>query len=826
MDDLKKDLQLGLRMLWRRPAFTAVAVVSLALGIGINTTMFSVVNAVLFAPVAIADPGRMVEIYTSTSTEIPYLTTSYPDFLDLRAGTDAFSGLACHAMVRGLFRRGGDRAEIVLGSVASENYFDLMGVRLGQGRAFLPEEGRPGAAIPVLVVSHAFWQRRLGADPAVLGRSVELSGVPYTVVGVAPPGFQGTIPGIASEFWAPIPMVEKLTFTGIQSQAPSVGATRAEQRGTRWLFVNARLAPGRTLDEARAQVQMVAARLVADNPVVNKGLRAAAFPARAVRFHPMIDGVLSPAAALLMGAVGLVLLIACANVANMMLVRAAGRRREIAVRLAIGASRGRVVRQLLVEGLALAVFGGAAGVLIALWAARALSVLPLPLPVTVSFDFALDGRVLVFALGVSLASVLLFGLVPALQASRPDLVPALRGEPSADRRRRSFHLRDVLVTGQLALAFVLLVAGALLLRGVAQAGRIPSGFDPDRLAVLSFNLKMNGYTQEQALAFQERAVAGLRAVPGVERVAQVTRAPLGSDINMEAVHIAGQHGPDDEPVTIDATWVEPDYFAALGLHVLEGRTFTDADDDDAPRVVVVNEAMARKYWPGRSPLGERIYTDGFQGQVTAVVGVVPDYKVRNLGEAPRPYLHFAWRQQKSLSTTLLVRAAGPAAPLVAGLRQAVLEMEPAIVFTDEGTAADLVRLTVGPTQAGAFLIGAFGALALLLAAIGLYGVVAYSVAQRTREVGVRVALGAGVGEVVRMVLGGGMRLAAAGVAVGALAAAGVARLLSSLLYGVSSMDPVAYLGAAALLLAVAFLANLVPARRAARVDPMVALRYE
>ncbi len=647
------------------------------------------------------------------------------------------------------------------------------------------------------------------------------------MVGVAPPSFQGTIPGLESRVLGPDHAGgEKLSFSGIQSQAPSTGATRAEQRGTRWLFVNGRLAPGRTVDEARAQVETVAARLVAENPVVNKGLRAAVLPARAVRFHPMIDGVLNPAAALLMGAVGLVLLIACANVANMMLVRAAGRRREIAVRLAIGASRGRVIRQLLVESLALAALGGGAGVLLALWAGRALSVFPFPLPLPVAFDFALDSRVLLFALFASLATTLLFGLVPALQASRPDLVPALRGEAAPDRRRRWFQLRDVLVAGQLALALVLLVAGGLLLRGVAQAGRIPPGFDPDRLAVLSFNLKMNGYSQEQATSFQTRVVERLRAVPGVEQVAQVTRAPLGSDINMEGVRIPGHHGPDDEPVTIDATWVEPDYFAALGLRLLEGRTFTDADNADAPSVVVVNEAMARKYWPGRSALGERIYTDGFDKKATEVVGVVADYKVRDLGEAPRPYLHLAWRQEKSVSTTLLVRAAGPAAPLVAGLRQAVLEMEPAIVFTEEGTAADLVRLTVGPTQAGAVLIGAFGALALLLAAIGLYGVVAYTVAQRTREVGVRVALGAGVGDVVRMVLGGGMRLAAVGVTLGALAAAAVAQLLSSLLYGVSSLDPLAYVGGASLLLLVAFLANLIPARRAARVDPMVALRYE
>jgi predicted permease len=826
VDDLTKDVELGLRLLWRRPAFTLVALLSLAFGIGLNTTMFSVVNAVLFAPVPVQDPERLVEIYTSASAELPYLTTSYPDFLDLRAGTDVFSGLACHALVRGLYRRGDDRAEIVMGEVANESYFDLIGRSPALGRGFTPEETRPGAALPVLVLSHAFWQHRLSGAPDVLGQVVELSGVRYTVVGVAPPGYSGTIPGFVVDYWAPVPMAEKLSVSGIQSESPSPGATKAERRGTRWLFVKGRLLPGRTVEEARAQVETVVARLVSENPEIDKGLRAAVLPARSVRFHPMIDGVLSPAAALLMGAVGLVLLIACANVANMMLVRAASRRREIAVRLALGASRGRVVRQLLAESLALAALGGTLGVLIAVWAGRLLSTLPVPIPLPVAFTFGLDGRVLAFALLASLATTLLFGLVPALQASRPDLVPALRGEATASRKPRAFTLRDLLVSGQLALALVLLVAGALFLRGLSAASAIPAGFASETVAVLAFNPKMNGYLQDQATALQRRVVDRLRAVPGVLRVAQVSRPPLGHDRNMEGVRIRGHHQPDDEPTAIDSTFVEPDYFAALDLRLVEGRAFTEDDDQDAPKVAIVNEAMARKYWPGRSPLGERLYTNGFDQPGTEIVGVVADYKVRELGEAPRPYLHVAWRQDRSFHTTLLVRTSGPAHPLVPALRRAVLELEQALVFTDESTLQELVRSTLGPAQAGAALLGAFGLLALTLAAIGLYGVVSYAVAQRTRELGVRVALGASVGNVVRLVVGSGMRLILLGLIVGALIAAGLTRLVSSMLFGVSTVDPLAYLGAAAVLMAVALLANLLPARRAARVDPMVALRYE
>jgi macrolide transport system ATP-binding/permease protein len=826
MENLLRDLQFGLRLLWRRPAFTVVAVLSLGLGIGINTAMFSVVNAVLLAPVPIHEPDRLVEIYTSPSTEMPYLTTSWADFQDIRGSADTLSGLAAHGLVKGLFRRGSDRAEIVMGEVVTDNYFDLLGVPPARGRGFLPEENRTELTHPVVVLSHGFWQRRLAGDPAVLGRTIELSGVAYTVVGVAPEGFAGAIPGLAAEFWAPVMMVEKLSFQGIQSQTTSPGNTRIEQRGTRWLFVKGRLAPGRTVEEARAQVAAVVTRLSHEYPDADKDLRATVLPARAVRFHPMIDEYLTPAAWVLMAAVALVLLVACANVANMLLARASTRQREIALRLAIGAGRAQLVRQLLTESLVLAALGCAVGLALAYAADQGLAAAPLNLPIDLAFRFALDWRVLSFAAAASLVTTVVFGLVPALRASRPNLVPALRGEAGATAGTRGLHLRDLLVVGQLALSLVLLVSGALMLRGLSRAHQIRPGYEPDRLAVLAFNLKLNGYSEEQAATFQRRVVERLRGVPGVEHVALVSRAPLSPDVNMEGIRIAGHHDPKDPPTQIDATYVEPDYFAVLGVPLLEGRPFTDADDLKSPKVVVINQAMARKYWPGRSPIGERIYTDGFDQPSHEIVGVVPDYKVRTLGEEPRPYLHFAWRQQQSRATTILARAAGPARPAVGRLRDAVLAMEPALVFSDEGTGEDLLRVTLAPTRAGATLLGAFGGLALLLAAVGLYGVVAYSVAQRTREVGIRMALGAEMNDVLGLVLGRGMRLAAAGIGIGVLAAAAVSRVLSSMLYGVSAIDPLAFGGACAVLLCVALAANLVPARRAARVDPMVALRYE
>ncbi|HVQ31329.1 MAG TPA: ABC transporter permease, partial [Vicinamibacteria bacterium] len=726
MDNLIKDLQFGARMLWRRPAFTTVAVLSLGLGIGINTSIFSVVNAVLLAPIPVHEPERLVEIYTSQSTDMPYLTTSYPDVLELRASADTLQAVAAHGMVRGLYRRGDDRPELVLGEVVSDNYFAVLGVRPALGRAFQPEENRTELTHPVAILSHAFWQRRLAANPAVLGERIELSGVSYTVVGVAPASFTGTIPGLVPEFWTPLMMVEKLSFIGIQAQSPSPGNTRLEQRGNRWLFATGRLAPGHTVAEARAQVETAGARLAHEYPDVDKDMKATLLPATAVRLHPMVDGMLAPVAAFLMAAVGLVLLIACGNVANMLLARASARRREIAVRLAIGAARARIVRQLLAESLALAFLGGAVGLVIALWTSRLLAAIQPAFESPLAFNFALDVRVLAFAMLVSVATTLLFGLAPALQASRPDLVPALRGEAAATGASRRFPLRDVLVTAQLALSLVLLVAGALVLRGLAHANAINPGFDPERMAVLSFNLKMNGYTTDEATTLQRRLTTRLQALPGVEKVALVSRAPLGQDHSMEGIRIRGQQGPDDPPLLIDSVSVEPDYFAALGVPLREGRTFTEADDERSPKVVIVNEAMARRYWPGHSPVGERIYTEGFDGPGFEIVGVAADYKVRDVGEEPRPYLHFAWRQQADRSTTILARCAGPAKSALAGLRRAVLELEPAVVFSEEGTASDLLRQSLAPARAGAALLSAFGGLALLLAAVGLYGVVSYS----------------------------------------------------------------------------------------------------
>jgi predicted permease len=824
MSALLRDMRHGLRQLLRQPGFTAAAVASLALGIGLNTTLFSVVNAVLFQDSLVAEPDRLVEIYTGISEDYPQLTTSYPDYRDIRSSVDALAGVAASSYVRGILSTG-DRPALVTAETVTPNYFDVLGVRLPVGRSFREAENRAPGTARVAVLGHGLWQERFGSRPDVVGGTIRLSGINYTVVGIAPRGFTGTIPGIRADVWVPVMMVESLVFSGVQANTDNdPGTTRVERRGTRWLFVKGRLAEGRTIEQARAQIDALYARLRAEYPVTNEKTTASLVPASSIRFHPMLDGYIRAAGAGLMAAVGLVLLIACANVANMLLARGTTRRRELAVRAALGASRGRLLRQLLSEGLVLAAIGGGAGILLASWAGRALSGFGTDIfPVPLSFDFSIDRTVLLFAMGASLATALLFGLAPAWSASRPALVPALKDvDPGSGRRRLT--LRNVLVVSQLALSLVLLVAGALLGRGLLTARNTDLGFDPTPVSSLSFNLQMNGYDLARATALRDRAIDTLRQLPGVLAVSTASRLPLAPDINMDGILVPGHHPSGDEGTLIDTVTVGADYFTTVGVPMVSGRAFSEDDVRHERRVAIVNQAMARLFWPGGPAVGRLIYSGSFESKPYEVVGVARDHKVRSVGEPPRPYLHLPARPSQGIG--LIVRTTTPAAGALPMLREAILKLEPEILFTEDVPAAQVAATTVAPTRIGAMVLGAFGALALLLAAVGLYGVISHSVSRRTREVGIRIALGAERSQVLRMVLGEGGRLALVGIGLGALAAAAVGRVLESLLYGVSSFDPIAYTLAAGLLLVVALAANLLPAFTAATIDPVRALKAE
>ena len=819
-----RDFRYGVRQLVRQPAFTAAAVASLALGIGLNTTLFSVVNAVLLRNTPVTRPDRLVEIYSGMNEDFPQLTTSYPDFLDIQANVDALAGVAGSGYVRGILSAG-EKSALVTGEAVTPNYFDVLGIPLPMGRSFRDDENTSPGAGAVVVLSHAVWQQRFGSRPDVVGSTIKLSGVNYTVVGVGPSGFGGTIPGIPADFWVPVVMVERLVFSGVQMTTDNdPGATRVERRGTRWLFVKGRLAEGRTVEQARAQIDALYARLRTDHPVTNENVTPSVVPTSRIRFHPMLDGYVRTASAVLMVAVGLVLLIACANVANMLLARAAARQRELAVRAALGASRGRLVRQLLSEGLVLAAVGGVAGVLIAWWAGRALqgfgtNVFPIP----VSFDFSIDTTVLAFALTASIATAVLFGLAPAWSSSKPALVPALKQSAEGDGRRR-ITLRNVLVVVQLAFSLVLLVAGALLGRGLLSARNTDIGFDPTPISSLSFNLQMNGYDIDRATALRDRALEELGVLPGVTAGSTASRLPLAPDINMDEILVPGHHQPKDEGTLTDVVSVGADYFSVVGVPIVYGRPFTRDDVRQRRRVAIVNETMARQYWPEGSAVGRLIYSGAFQSDPFEIVGVSRDHKVRSVGESPRAYLHLPERPSRSIG--LVVRTATPAAAALPMLRDAIRKLDPEILFTEDVSARQVAETTMAPTRIGALILGAFGGLALLLAAVGLYGVVSHSVSRRTREVGIRMALGAERGQVLRLILAEGGRLALVGIGLGAVAAAGVGRVLESLLYGVSSFDPLAYAIAAGLLLIVALAANLVPALTAATIDPVRALRTE
>jgi len=825
MDEFVQDLRVGVRQLMRRPGFALTAIGSLALGIGITTTLFTVVNAVLFKSSPLRDPAALVEIYSSQRGEEMQLTTSYPDLQSLRAGVPALGGIAGHAYARGVLSTASTPL-LVMGETVTANYFDVLGVPLAMGRGFRADEDATAGGAPVAVVSHGLWQRQLGGRPDIIGASIKLSGLPYTVIGVAPDVFPGTMPGIASQFWVPVTMIERLQFTGMQWTGDDTdpGTTRLDRRSTRWLFVKGRLADGQTIAQARAQADAVFAQLATTFPGTNEKAVVSLVPATDIRFHPMLDGYVRAASAGLLGAVGLVLLIACANVAAMLLARGSARRREMAVRAAIGAGRGRLVRQLLSEGLVLAALGGAAGVLLAAWAGRLIGAFATDLlPITTTFDFSLDRTVLLFAGLVSMSTALVFGLAPAWSASRPDLVPALKDTLEAGGgSRRRVTLRDALVVGQLALSLVLLVSGALLARGLLVARGTDLGFDPSRIAYLSFSPQMNGYDTARTMALRARVLDAARAVAGVTAVSLSTRLPLGPDINMNSFAVPGHHQPDDDGASIDTTYIGADYFTAMGIPLVEGRAFTEDEVVNDRPVIIVNETFARTYWPGRSAVGQVVHSGGLEQPAQRIVGVSRDHKVRSAGEGPMPYAHLPVGESRSID--LVVRTAGPAAALVPAVKQAVWALEPDAVFTAEGAATEAVAATLAPTRIGAALIGVVGVLALLLAAVGLYGVVAYSVSLRTREVGIRLALGAERAQVLRMVLGQGTRLALVGIACGAALAAAAASVLESMLYGVSAIDPLAYGAAALLLLLVALAANLVPAIAASRIAPATAIR--
>jgi predicted permease len=827
-------------MLWKSRGFTAIAVLSLALGIGANTSIFSFVNAVLLRSLPVSEPDRLVYVF-SGNRNTPYNVASYPDYVDFHDKNEVFSALAAYASIT-LSLNSNDQADTISGQIVTGNYFDALGVHAKLGRTFLPEEDTTPGAHPVAVISYGLWQSRFAGDPQIAGRQMLLNGQPFTIVGVAPAEFNGAVTGETNDIYVPMAM-QALVRPPRGGYSGEKDPDLLSKRGPRWLDMIGRLKPGMPAEQAQAAMSTLAAQLAQAYPDTNKEVTATISPVS--KGDPTQRGTLLSVAGLLLVVVGLVLLIACANVANLLLARAAGRRKEISIRLALGASRGRLIRQLLTESVLLALLAGAGGLLLAVWLVDMLRAYSPPgnfFPV--AFDFSLDKSVLAFTLLLSVLTGLIFGIAPALQASNPDLVTALKDEtamlPGASGAGRRFSLRNLLVVAQVALSLVLLISAGLFLRSLQQAQRIDPGFNPEHVLTMPLNINLLRYTKTQGQEFYRQVLERVAALPGVQSATLTRTPPLSGASRQSSVMIAGREGPDrannnessgggseeiHNNVTL-ASSVALNYFQTLSIPLLRGRDFNAHDMEGAPGVVIINETFAKRYFPNQDPLGQRVSLNGAQGPWLEVVGLARDGKYITLGETPAPFLYQPLAQRHESGMTLLVRTSGDPASSATAVRREVQAIERNLPLTNARTMPELLSTSLFPARMGAVLLGVFGLLALLLASVGLYGVMSYSVARRTREIGIRMALGAQRTDVLRLVLRESMTLVAVGMLLGLIAAFAATRLLAGFLYGVSPTDPVAFIGIAILLAVVALVASLVPARRAANVDPMVAFRYE
>lgn len=820
METLLCDLRHAARVLAKSPGFAAVAVLSLGLGIGANATIFSFLNAIFLRPLPVQDPDRVVAVFTSDFSGPPYGGSSYPDYLDFQTRTDAFAGLAAYT-VAPMSLSEGSQTDRVFGELVTANYFAVAGLQAARGRTFRPVEDEGRAAAPAIVVSDGFWRRRFGADPALVGRSVTLNGHAFTVVGVAPPGFTGMMRGLAVDLWVPMTMAGAI---------PS--SDKLDGRGNRWLLLLGRLKPGMTAEAAQAQLAVLAAQLQAAYPdnwtdVKKKQRVITVVPESRARLFPEARGAVLGFLALLLSVVGLVLLMACTNVASLLLARANARRREMAVRLSLGASRGRIVQQLLTESLMISLLAAVVGIVVAVWATDLFMAFRPPVPIPVALDVRLDFRVLGFTMLLSLLTALLFGLAPALQASRPELLPALRdGSAGGGRADSRWSPRRLLVAAQIAMSLVLLIGAGLFLQSLGNAHRIDLGFESANLLLLSLDVRLNGYDDARGQKLYEQLLERADALPGVRSASLATELPLGLGGRRRGISIEGYEAQSGEDMGVHTSTVGPDYFRTMGIPLMRGRDFTAADRAGAPGVVVVNEAFARRYWPDQDPIGKRVTQGNRSGTPAEVVGVVKDGKYVTLGEDPTPFFYVPFLQRYESEATLHVRTTGDPRALVEAMRREVRALDPSLPVFDVKTMTDHLGLSLLPARLAGSVLGLFGVVALGLAAVGIYGVMAQAVRQRTRELGVRVALGARPSDLLSMVLAQSMRVALLGLAIGLVAALGLSRLVTSLLYGISPVDPATFVAIPALLAAVAMLASYVPARWAMRVDPMVALRHE
>jgi len=816
VNSIVSDIRLALRRARKRPGFTVVALLSLTLGIGANTAVFSLVDAILLRRAPIPQPERIAEVYQH-QTDFPFSPFSYPDYVDFRRETaDIFTQVSISSFAVAA-RDMGDHVESLFGEMVNGDYFPLLGLRPTAGRLLGREDDVSPGAHPVVVLSNEYWRRAFAGDPSAVGRTMRLSGRQYTIVGVAPAAYTGMVSGLVPAFFISVQMINQIQ--------PDVRDQLA-QRGNHGEFLKARLAPGATMAQARTAADRFAADMRARYPAQwPSGTTMTIVPMNEVAVNPLLDSVIVPAAAALMVVVGLVLLVACANLASFLLAQARDRRKEVAVRLAIGANRGVLVRQFVVESLVLATAGGVAGVIVSGIALRAVLHSNLPVPIPITLDISLDWRVLAFAVGASVIAGILFGLAPALQATRASVIETIKNENVDGGPARRFTMRNALVVGQVSVSLALVIVAFLFLRSLQARTTVDPGFGAKPAGLLWLAIPSDRYDSTRRKQLLDDVEKRMAQIPGVVTVGAIDNILLNSlSQQSKRIRVPGVTPPKGQTkFDVDYAAADSGLIGAIGMSVVRGRGITAADSPSAPRVAVVNEEMAKRFWPNQEAIGKTFSTDS---QTYQVVGITRTTKVRTLGEAPRPFIITSLTQEFSATPMIVARTNGDAARVATQMLITLREIDPSLMAIQVKTLERHLATMLLPARLGAMAFTLFAGLALALAVLGVYGVVGYAVARRTREAGIRLAVGAQPGAIVRLLMREGVALVAVGSVIGLLMGFAANLVLGSLLYGVGKADPLAFIGAPLVLASAGLLAAFLPARRAGRIDPASVLRSE
>jgi putative ABC transport system permease protein len=822
---LLQDVRYGSRVLLKSPGFLVAAVVSLALGIGANATIFTMINTIFLQPLPVETPDELMFVYgtdtnnTSNAVLGQFMPLSYPNYVDYKTQNAAFSELAVYSFPNQVSLGGGGKPEPASVQLVSGNYFSALGVKAAQGRTFLQDEDKAAGTSSVAVLDYKFWQRRFGGNPGIVGDTIRVNGHPFTVIGVAPRGFDGTIGVITPDMWTPV-----MSYDAILAGRPFPGGAIHKNRRLLIFNVFGRLKPGVSVIQAQSTLQIIGRELEKEFPNENTGRNVAIMPLVQATIPPALRSILLQGSGVLMAIVGLVLLIACANVANLMMARATARRREFTVRLALGGARTRLVRQLLVESLIIAAPGALLAIAVAI-GGRKLIVSLLPAAVNpANLNMPIDLTVLSFTLALAVVSAILFGIAPAIRASRADLASDLKERLGGGGAGR-YKWRNLLVFVQVTLSVVALASAGLFVRSLANAQTLDLGFEREKLVSVPYNVALNNYDESRGKEYHRQIVDRVRTLPGVAAVSVATTLPLNPPFQRSVFPEGQENIKTNSGVLVYTNVIGTGYFETVRMPLLRGRGFTDADREGQQKVVVINEAMARRFWPDQEALGKRFRFFG-DTELSVIIGVVRNAKYIFVGEDPQPMAYTPLEQNYSPGIALIVRTASRPDAMKGVIEREVQALDRDIPLNNIQTASELLSASLTGPRVAATLLGVFGLLALVLAGVGIYGVMSYSVNLRTQEIGIRMALGAQRQDVLKMVLRQGMTVVSIGLAVGLIMAAGISRMISRLLYGVGTADMRAFSATAAVLLFVALVANFVPARRATTVAPNNVMRYE